>query len=67
MELNKIDKAEIKSYDPAKLGEVEDAIRKELANLRMEIYTEKGKNAGKMRSLKKNLARVLTFKSLKRA
>lgn len=65
MELNKLDNEEIKSYTTDKLGEVEELIRKELAKLRMEIYTEKGKNAGKIRSLKKNLARVLTFRTAK--
>jgi ribosomal protein L29 len=65
MELNKLEKEEMKSFNLEKLLEVESAIRKELANLRMEIYVEKGKNTGKARALKKNLARILTFRSQK--
>lgn len=63
MELEKLSKEEIKALGGDKLRETEISLRNELVTLRMNIYAEKGKNAGKARKLKKNLARVLTVKS----
>jgi len=66
MENQKITMAEIAGFQPAKLKEVENEIRRELANIRMDLYTAKSSHRGKIIKLKKNLARVLTVQSQKR-
>ncbi|MBI2602030.1 MAG: 50S ribosomal protein L29 [Deltaproteobacteria bacterium] len=66
MELEKLKKDEIKALSGEKLLETEISLRNELVNLRMDIYAEKGKHAGKTRKIKKNLARVLTVKNILR-
>lgn len=65
MELIKIKAGEIASFDLGKLKESEEQIRQELANLRLDIFAERGKHSGKKRQLRKSLARVLTVKTLK--
>ncbi len=65
MEFDKLKKDELKSLTATQAEETELGIRQELAKLRMDIFSEKGKHTGKVRNLKKNLARVLTFKSEK--
>jgi ribosomal protein L29 len=66
MEISKIDKTELKSYDNGKLKEFEVAVRRQLAGIKLEVYGEKGKKAGQVRSLKKSLARALTFAQQKK-
>ncbi len=63
MEFEKLKKDELKVLSDAQAEETELGIRQELAKLRMDIFSEKGKHTGKVRSLKKNLASILTFKS----
>lgn len=60
MELEKLKNDEIKSFDAAKAGEVELDIRRQLLNIRMNITEDNKKFVGKVRSLKKNLARIKT-------
>jgi ribosomal protein L29 len=64
MELHKLDVEDLKGMDPQALNETEVSIRRELMNLRMDIYSPAASHVGKKRSLKKNLARILTLKSL---
>lgn len=64
MELAKIKKEEIKGFDIQRLRELEGEIRRELAMLRMDLYSEQRQHAGKAKSLKKNLARVLTHRKV---
>ncbi|MBM4251171.1 MAG: 50S ribosomal protein L29 [Deltaproteobacteria bacterium] len=61
MELHKLKKEELKGFDAAKLREAEKDIRSQLHDIRMDIYSGPGKHTGKVRALRKNLARVLTL------
>jgi ribosomal protein L29 len=62
MELHKLDMATIKSYDSARVREAETEIRKEMVNIRLDIYTARNQHTAKIRGLKKSLARLLTAK-----
>jgi ribosomal protein L29 len=62
MELFKLTADELKGYDAVKLRETETAIRHQLVNIRMDIYTPLNQHTGKIRGLRKALARVLTLK-----
>ena len=62
MELEKLKKDDISNFDRARLNEVEVDIRKELAKVRLDIFTDKKLHTGKVKNLKKNLARVMTYK-----
>lgn len=62
MELHKLDMETIKSYDSARIREAEGEIRKELVNIRMDIYTARNQHTAKIRGLRKSLARLLTAK-----
>lgn len=64
MEFHKLSVAEIKGLNAAKRQEVETEIRKELAHVRMDIYSTAGQHVGKVRGLKKSLARLLTIKNV---
>ena len=61
MELHKLKKEELKGYDAAKLRETEKDIRRQLHEVRMDIYSGPGKHTGKIRGLRRSLARVLTL------
>ncbi len=63
MELHKLSIDNIKEHDSAKLRETEAEIRKELVNIRMDIYTARNQHTAKIRGLKKSLARLLTVKN----
>ncbi len=60
MELHKLDMETIKGYDSARLREAEAEVRKEMVNIRMDIYTARNQHTAKIRGLKKSLARLLT-------
>ncbi len=60
MDLQKLSINDIKGLDAAKLRETEKAVRRELLDVRMDIYTAANKHTGKIRGLRKTLARVLT-------
>ena len=66
MELNKISLDEMRSFEQQRLQEVENTIRKEIMNLRMDVFTEKGKNSGAKKALRKQLARILTIQNQKK-
>ncbi len=60
MDLQKLSINDIKGFDAVKLRETEKAVRKALLDVRMDIYTAENKHTGKIRGLRKTLARVLT-------
>lgn len=66
METSKLTMAEIAGFQPAKLKETENEIRRELATVRMDLYTAKSSHRGKIVKLKKNLARIMTVQTQKR-
>jgi len=61
MDFKKIKMDTLRSYDLAKLKSVSQDLRKELASLKMDIFTQGSKKAGDLSKLKKNLARSLTL------
>ena len=61
MDLKKIKTDTFRSYDLEKLESVSQDLRKELASLKMDIFTQGSKKAGDLSKLKKNLARSLTL------
>lgn len=63
MDYLNIKTGELRSLDAASLRTAENDIRKEMANLRMDIYSASALSSGKNKKLKKSLARVLTVKS----
>ena len=65
MELHKLSTDEIRGWDTARLAETEGEVRRSLAAIRMDIYTAKSANAGKLRGLRKSLARLKTVKNEK--
>lgn len=66
MDLHKLKNEEIKTYDVARLREREVEVRRELAKIRMDIYTPKAQQGAKVRGLKKVLARLLTASTAKK-
>ena len=62
MELQKLKKSEISEFDASHLREVERDIRAELARIRLDVLSDSKQHIGKVRNLKKNLARVLTYR-----
>lgn len=54
---------DIRKLERTKLKEVADETRRELAQIRMDVYTAPATNVGKIRGLKKALARVMTVAS----
>jgi ribosomal protein L29 len=64
LQLQKLSNEQVRDFDAAKSRDTELLIRRELVNIRMDIYTAKNQHTGKIRGLKKSLARVLTHRSL---
>lgn len=54
---------EIRSWAPARLKESEGDIRRQLAQFRMDLYQAPQAQAGNIRKLKVNLARIMTIKN----
>lgn len=61
MDLKKMKMDTLRSYDLDRLDSVSKDLRKELASLKMDIFTEKSKKSGSLLKLKRNLARSLTL------
>lgn len=61
----KLSAEELRTKDAAELRTTAQEIRKSLAHTRMDIYSASAVNAGKVKKLKKALARVLTVTSEK--
>ena len=65
MNIEKLSTEEIRGLDAAGLRETEEQIRKELADVRMDIYSAATAFTGKVRNLRRSLARLMTVKSEK--
>ena len=65
MELHKLSTDEIRGWEKSRISETEGELRKSLAAIRMDIYTAKSASAGKLRGLRKSLARLMTVKNEK--
>lgn len=63
MELSKLKADEIRSWDLSKRVETAREIRSEMLKTRMDIYSAKAQTSGKVKGLKKSLARLLTVQS----
>ena len=63
MDLQKIHVDELKDLDIAKLTQTANEIREKIFETRMDIYKPAGTNSGKLRGLRRSLARVLTVKT----
>ena len=61
MDINKLTTQEIMSLTKPKMMEVATDIRKEIVKMKMEGIMAAAPNSGKIRRLRKNLARVLTY------
>ncbi len=63
MDLQKIHVDELKELDVARLDKTASEIRGKIFETRMDIYKPAGTNSGKLRGLRRSLARVLTVKT----
>ena len=63
MDLDILTIDEIRKLDQAGLRETEISIRRELATIRMDIYSPAAAAVGKVRKLRAGLARLLTTKN----
>ena len=62
MDVLNLKTAEIHNLDAGQANDVEQQIRRQLAEIRMDIYTAPAIHTGKKRKLKKTLARLLTIR-----
>ena len=60
MELAKLKIDDIRGYETARLKQVEDELHEEMLKMRMDVFSTGAKNVGKIRGLRKSLARVKT-------
>jgi ribosomal protein L29 len=60
MDYFKLTADELRSKDLGELQTASYEVRKSLAQIRMDIYTAPAVNTGKVKKLKKSLARILT-------
>ena len=67
MDLHKLATEDLKSMDATALRDTEQSIRRELLNLRMDIYSAPASHVGRKRGLKKSLARLLTLRHVNKA
>lgn len=63
MDLNTLAIEDIRKLDQAGLRETEIGIRRELATIRMDVYSPAAAAVGKVRKLRSGLARILTIKT----
>ena len=63
MDLQKIHVDELKDLDITRLNQTAKEIREKIFETRMDVYKPAGTNSGKLRGLRKSLARVLTVKT----
>lgn len=64
MDYLKVTTEELRGVEASDLKVAEREVRKQLADLRMDVYTASAVNSGKSSRLKKTLARILTVKNL---
>ncbi len=62
MELHKIKISDLMGLEGARLREMEQEIRREMASARMDVYAAQGQYSSKKRGMRKSLARLLTVK-----
>lgn len=62
MDLHKLKTEEIRGFDVARSVELEHQIRRALHDARMDIYNPAARASGKIRGLKRSLARLLTLR-----
>lgn len=62
MDLHKLKAEEIRGFDAARTVELEHQIRRALHDARMDIYNPAARASGKIRGLKRSLARLLTLR-----
>ena len=60
MSLEAIKAGELRNKEPAELKEMREELRREIAELRINVLTASAKETNKLRLLKRSLARVLT-------
>lgn len=65
MDFLKVKTGEFRSLSLTELKTVESDVRKEMAQLRMDIYSPAAVNTGKTMKMKKALARLLTVRTEK--
>lgn len=65
MDYFKLTAEELRSKDVGELRATTQEVRKSLAQVRMDIYTASAVNTGKVKKLKKSLARLLTVSNEK--
>lgn len=63
MELHKLKAEEIRGFDNSKSIEIEHQIRRALHDARMDIYNPAAQASGRIRGLKRSLARLLTLRA----
>ena len=63
MELKELSAAEIRRLDRNDLRQSEETVRRELANMRMDVYGQQTQRTHKRKELRKALARILTIKN----
>ena len=63
MDLHKIPTEELRGYDSNRRREIVGQLRRELHNIRMDIFSARAQHSAKIRGLKKTLARLLTFEA----
>lgn len=63
MDLHKLTVEDVRSWDASRLKEAVSDVKKTLATIKMDVYTAKSANAGKIRGLRKALARIKTVQT----
>lgn len=62
MEIKVLSADEIRGFDGARRKEFETELRRTMSELRMDIYSPANSNATKIKTLKRNLARLMTVR-----
>ena len=60
MSLEAIKAGELRNKEPAEIKEIREDLRRQIAELRINVLTASAKETNKLRLLKRSLARVLT-------
>jgi len=63
MDLHKLKSEEIRGFDAVRSVELEHQVRRALHDARMDIYNPAARAGGRIRGLKRTLARLLTLRT----
>jgi ribosomal protein L29 len=63
MDLHKLKSEEIRGFDSARSVELERQVRRALHDARMDIYNPAARAGGRIKGLKRTLARLLTLRT----